>query len=149
MRLSSWPAVVPLLLLSASAPSAPPRFLMSFPAARSAQALDGRLLLILSVDSTSEPRFQVSDAANTAQIFGIDVDAWTLTQRYGSAQVFGGGLRVTTSLDLVLQRLAEEAVNAHLPSPEDYTEASLVAIDPATGRSTSRWWAAGSSTSRR
>ena len=69
-------AVLPLLLLTASARVGAPRFLISFPASRSAQPLDGRLLVIVSVDSTSEPRFQVSDAASTAQIFGIDVDAW-------------------------------------------------------------------------
>ena len=51
-----------------------------------------------------------------------------MIKRFGSSQVFGGGLRVTTSLDLDLQRAAEEAVNAHLPSPED-PEGALVAID--------------------
>jgi hypothetical protein len=74
MSLKSWLPVLPLLLLT-TAP-VPPRFAVSFPAVRSAQPLDGRLLLILSVDSTSEPRFQVSDAATTAQIFGIDVNGW-------------------------------------------------------------------------
>ena len=62
----------------------------------------------------------------------VDYTKRVLIKRYGGAQVFGGGLRVTTSLDLELQRVAEEAVNTHLPSPED-PEASLVAIDPATG----------------
>ena len=83
-------SVLPLFLLTASARSAPPRFLISFPLARSAQALDGRLLLIVSVDSTSEPRSQVSDAASTAQIFGIDVDAWKPgTDAPIDARVFG------------------------------------------------------------
>ena len=67
-----------------------PRFLVTFPSARSAQALDGRLLLILSVDSTREPRSQVSDAVTTAQIFGIDVDAWKPgTDAAIDARVFG------------------------------------------------------------
>ncbi len=38
--------------------------------------LDGRLLLLLSKTDKSEPRFQVSDAANTQLVFGTDIDAW-------------------------------------------------------------------------
>jgi hypothetical protein len=39
-------------------------------------ALDGRLLLMLSNNNNSEPRFQISDEAETQMIFGIDVDNW-------------------------------------------------------------------------
>lgn len=48
-----------------------------FPASRSAEPLDGRLLLLVSNDSTNEPRFQVSDGAATQLVFGTDVDGWT------------------------------------------------------------------------
>jgi hypothetical protein len=48
-----------------------------FPAARSASALDGRLLLLVSTDSTREPRFQISDGATTQLVFGTDVDGWS------------------------------------------------------------------------
>ena len=54
--------------------TAGPRFAVSFPAARSTTPLDGRLLLMLSTDSTGEPRFQISDGANTQLVFGIDVE---------------------------------------------------------------------------
>lgn len=37
---------------------------------------DGRMLLILSKDGSSEPRNQVRDEVNTAQIFGSDVENW-------------------------------------------------------------------------
>jgi hypothetical protein len=47
-----------------------------FPAARSSTPLDGRLLLLVSTDSASEPRFQVSDGAVTQLVFGMDVDEW-------------------------------------------------------------------------
>ncbi len=40
------------------------------------QPLDGRLLLMLSKNSASEPRFQISDDQGTQQLFGMDVDAW-------------------------------------------------------------------------
>jgi penicillin-binding protein 1A len=56
-----------------------------------------------------------------------------LSGRYGSAEVFGGGLQVTTTLDLDLQGAAEAAIETHLPSPED-PGAALVAIEPATGQ---------------
>jgi len=38
--------------------------------------LDGRLLLLLSNNNEREPRFQISDAAGTQMVFGIDVDDW-------------------------------------------------------------------------
>ena len=78
------------LLLAGGAPAPPlsAQFTITFPAARSADPLDGRLLLIISVDSSAEPRFQVSDAVTTAQIFGIDVDGW----RAGTAAVIGDGV---------------------------------------------------------
>ena len=48
------------------------------------------------------------------------------------SQVFGGGLKITTTLDSDLQAAAEEAVTSYLPGEED-PEAALVAIDPRTG----------------
>ena len=47
---------------------------VSFPAAQSSAPLDGRLLLLISTDSTAEPRFQIIDATSTQQAFGVDVD---------------------------------------------------------------------------
>jgi hypothetical protein len=40
------------------------------------QPLDGRLLLMLSKNSASEPRFQISDDQGTQQLFGMDVNDW-------------------------------------------------------------------------
>ena len=39
-------------------------------------AWDGRLLLLISNNDKAEPRFQISDAAGTQMVFGIDVDGW-------------------------------------------------------------------------
>src|SRR6476660_8818218 len=52
------------------------RFAISFPAARSAQPLDGRVLLFISEDGKTEPRFQSDQyrANSTRPIFGVDVD---------------------------------------------------------------------------
>ncbi|HEV3058135.1 MAG TPA: hypothetical protein VGY48_07790 [Vicinamibacterales bacterium] len=55
----------------------PLRFDISFPAARSTQPLDGRVLLFISDDGRSEPRTQSDQyrANSTRPIFGTDVDA--------------------------------------------------------------------------
>lgn len=66
------------------------RFAVTFPAERSATPIDGRLLLLISADSSGEPRFQVSDAAQTAQVFGVDVEGWRPGEtRYVDASAFG------------------------------------------------------------
>jgi penicillin-binding protein 1A len=55
-----------------------------------------------------------------------------LVARFGAGRVFGGGLRVTTTIDLRLQRLARKAIERVLRDP-DGPNAALVAIDPRTG----------------
>jgi penicillin-binding protein 1A len=56
-----------------------------------------------------------------------------LVDTYGTARVFGGGLRVRTSINLGLQQLARQAIAQWLPS-DDGPSAALVAIDPRDGR---------------
>ena len=63
-----------------------------------------------------------------------------LLAKYGEEQVYGGGLKVYTTLDLTLQELAEKTLIA--PLPEVYEEGSeiaqpqgaLVSIEPSTGQ---------------
>src|SRR6478609_8307349 len=52
------------------------RFAISFPAARSAEPLDGRVLLFISDDGKTEPKSQSDQyrANSTRPIFGVDVD---------------------------------------------------------------------------
>ena len=70
------------------------RFEVTFPATRSRVALDGRLLLFISSDTSAEPRFQVSDAPGTQQLFGLDVDGWKPGERrVVNASAFGYPLR--------------------------------------------------------
>ena len=47
---------------------------VSFSNTVSEEALDGRLLLMLSTDDTKEPRFQINAGLNAQPIFGLDVD---------------------------------------------------------------------------
>jgi penicillin-binding protein 1A len=69
---------------------------------------------------------------------GVDAGYFTswvqqqIIERYGAPRAFNGGLRIRTTLDLGLQRSAEQAVNSYLANPEGPT-ASLVAIENATG----------------
>jgi hypothetical protein len=70
------------------------RFAITFPASRSAAPLDGRLLVFISTDTAGEPRFQVSDAPGTQQVFGIDVEGWRPGEtRAVDASAFGYPLR--------------------------------------------------------
>lgn len=63
------------------------------------QPVDGRLLVMISADTTGEPRFQVSDAVTTAQVFGIDVDGWRAgTSQVIDAKAFGYPIRSLTDL---------------------------------------------------
>ncbi|HEX5799419.1 MAG TPA: PBP1A family penicillin-binding protein [Gaiellaceae bacterium] len=55
-----------------------------------------------------------------------------LIDQYGASMVYGGGLRVRTTIDLELQQLAHEAIAKWLTEPDD-PAAALVAIDPRTG----------------
>jgi penicillin-binding protein 1A len=53
-------------------------------------------------------------------------------ERYGAPRAFDGGLRIKTTLDLELQRAAEQAVNNYLAYSGGPT-ASVVAIENSTG----------------
>jgi penicillin-binding protein 1A len=55
-----------------------------------------------------------------------------LVEARGARAVFGGGLRVTTTIDLNLQQRAREAIAKWLPDA-DGPEAALVALDPKKG----------------
>ncbi len=69
---------------------------------------------------------------------GVDAGYFTswvgqqIIERYGAPRAFDGGLKIKTTLDLELQRAAEEAVSGYLASPEGPT-ASVVAIENTTG----------------
>jgi hypothetical protein len=60
--------------ISYAASGSEPKFEITFPRERSAQPLDGRLLLLLSADPSEEPRMQINISPNTQMVFGIDVD---------------------------------------------------------------------------
>lgn len=82
------------------------RFEVTLPAARGTVPLDGRLLVFISTDTSSEPRFQVSDAPGTQQVFGVDVDGWKPGEtRVVDATAFGYPLRSLTELPRATYRV--------------------------------------------
>lgn len=95
-------------------------------------------------------RLNMITAAEEAAVAGLPVDVvepvkqiaiapsfvdWArkvLENEFGEDVVYRGGLRVTTSLDLDVQRAAEEAIADLLDRPDD-PDAAVVVIDIATG----------------
>jgi penicillin-binding protein 1A len=76
------------------------------------------------------PRQPLVDGVDTGYF-----DSWVEPQviaRYGAERAFYGGMQIHTTLDLHLQRAAEEAVAGYLSGPEGPT-AALVAIENSTG----------------
>jgi hypothetical protein len=75
---------LPLVLLSVwtatpvqprqPAPVAGLRVAVTVAPSQSKSPIDGRVLLLISKDSTAEPRFQMSDGPETQVVFGTDVD---------------------------------------------------------------------------
>ena len=53
-----------------------PQFSVSFDASLSDSAQDGRLLVLLAMNDEDEPRFQISNSADTQLVFGLNVQDW-------------------------------------------------------------------------
>lgn len=70
------PIALALATTSVGAQTTSPRFSITFPAAKSSTPLDGRLLVMLSTDTSAEPRLQIGDQEDTQLIFGANVDGW-------------------------------------------------------------------------
>lgn len=96
------------------------RFAISFTAEKSQTPVDGRLLLMLSVNEETEPRFQISDDPGTQQIFGIDVEGLGPEQAARiDAAAFGYPLRSLAELkpgEYVVQALLHKYETFHLAS---------------------------------
>lgn len=65
-----------LLLLIGCTSKNPVYFSVTLPDNYPSEKVDGRLLVMLSTDTTAEPRFQINDNVNSHQVFGIDVEDW-------------------------------------------------------------------------
>ena len=56
-----------------------------------------------------------------------------LVHRFGPARTFGGGLRVTTTLDVGLQQIARDAIKSVLPPSDTGPTATMVVLDAHSG----------------
>ena len=75
-----------LIISCAATTAAQQPVIVAYPSKQSKQPLDGRLLLLISKNNKAEPRFQVSDGANTQLVFGMDVEDW----KAGQSKTFTG-----------------------------------------------------------
>lgn len=75
VSISSTPIATPGLVADPPPPPSRLRFAVSFPAARSTQPLDGRIILVVSNNNEREPRFQNDVYDPRTQLsFGIDIE---------------------------------------------------------------------------
>jgi hypothetical protein len=98
---SYWLYLFALMLIApvAEAQNSQLRFAVTFPETSSREPLDGRVLLLVSNDSSREPRFQINEDLNTQQVFGVDVDSLKPGQEtLFDAKAFGYPLRSISEL---------------------------------------------------
>ncbi len=92
-------ALLGFAAVSAAASVGAQVFTVNFPAARSDKQLDGRVLLLLSNDSSEEPRMQIDISPKSQQVFGLTVDGL----RPGEPVAFGSqtqnGSRVVSKIE--------------------------------------------------
>jgi penicillin-binding protein 1A len=84
-----------------------------------------------AVGAPMPKHLNIGAVLGAAPYFGEYVKS-QLIRKLGTACVFGGGLRVQTTIDLRLQKLARAAISKWLPDPNG-PQAALVALDPRTG----------------
>jgi membrane peptidoglycan carboxypeptidase len=73
------------------------------------------------------------DSGASAHPYFVDYVRRYLSERYGDEVVFKGGLRIETTIDPILQQLAEQAVSENLRGTAYPLEMSLVSIEPSSG----------------
>ena len=90
--------------------------------------------LVLAERSAAE-RYPAAHFVEQVKRFVLDDESgrFGATKAERRALLFGGGLRITTTLDLTLQAAAEEAVARTLPDPAASPQAAVVSIEPASG----------------
>ncbi len=97
---------------------------------------DGRINEEQAVAAYQEPLpFVAQEVSLAAPHFSVYVRQ-QLEEMFGAEEVANGGLRVTTSLDLGYQQLAEQLARQHINALDpayNLTNASLVALKPDTG----------------
>ncbi|HVL91469.1 MAG TPA: transglycosylase domain-containing protein [Actinomycetota bacterium] len=103
------------------------------------RVLDGMAEMKM-IEETARDEAKKAELATIARGTGIsgrgayflDAVRRELIERFGEDEVLRGGLRIRTTMDVEMQKTAEEAVAGVLDRATD-PEAALVSVDPATG----------------
>ncbi len=88
----------------------------------------------LRPEFTEADRFSGAHFVEEVKQFILTDSHFGATERARRDLLFGGGMRIYTTLDLKLQAHAERAVAEVLPDPDTQPDASLVSMDVATGK---------------
>jgi penicillin-binding protein 1A len=76
----------------------------------------------------AQPRAETTTVASGVAPWFVELVRQEAIARFGEGAVYGGGLRITTTLDLDDQKAAEDAIAQTLDQPDD-PQAALVALD--------------------
>jgi hypothetical protein len=110
---------------------------VSFGPGLSREPLDGRLLLLLSVDDSEDPRFQISDTSlNTQQAFGIDVEG----MKPGEERVFDSRVLGYPLESLAILRAGTYNVQALLHRYETFRRADGHVVKLPMDRGEGQQW---------
>ncbi|MEZ5234908.1 MAG: transglycosylase domain-containing protein [Acidimicrobiales bacterium] len=90
--------------------------------------------LQLAPEFSAEDRFPAGHFVEEVKQFILTDTRFGATEEERRNLLFGGGVRIYTTIDLDLQALGERVIAEVLPDPVSQPDASLVALDPATGR---------------
>ncbi len=94
-----FPAILFLLQTCQPASRESVRFSITFNDSLGNEAFDGRLLLLLAKTDKSEPRDQINDSPDCAQVFGVDVEGWKAGEtKMIDASVLGYPLKSVSKL---------------------------------------------------
>ncbi|MCC6435511.1 MAG: PBP1A family penicillin-binding protein [Acidimicrobiales bacterium] len=90
--------------------------------------------LQLKQEFSAEDRFPAGHFVEEVKQFILGDGRFGDTEEARRNLLFGGGLRIYTTIDLDLQALGEKAIAEVLPDPVSQPDAALVAIEPSSGR---------------
>ena len=90
--------------------------------------------LHLRQEFTTSDRFPAAHFVEEVKQFVLGDARFGPSEEARRDLLFGGGLRVYTTIDLALQAQGERAVADILPDPSTQPDAALVAVEPTSGR---------------
>ncbi|MDG2426804.1 MAG: transglycosylase domain-containing protein [Acidimicrobiales bacterium] len=81
-----------------------------------------------------ETRYPAGHFVEEVRRWFLDNPAFGASRGVRERLLFEGGLRIETTVDLDLQRAAEDAVESHIPSGQGHPDAAVVVLETGTGQ---------------